>query len=125
MLPKGKKISDLVFSEEHVDPQVKLNIRGDNIYVQLAEKDDKVGGVLVPGSAAQRTRFGIIEAMGPKVNLNDAGESIPEEERLSVGDVVAIQFHVGSWLNAPAFGFRDQSHVICKSHAVMFTMEDK
>ena len=113
--PKGKSIHELEFAEEQVKGQVKFDLKGDNIYVHIAEKDDKVGGITLPGSAAQRTRFGKVLATGPEVTKEEA----------QVGDVVAIQFHVGSWLNAPAFGFRDQSHVICKSSAIMFTLRDK
>ena len=115
MLPKGKKISELFFVDEHVSRQVDLNLSRDNIHVHLAEKDDKVGNVNVPGNAAQRTRFGVIEGCGPDVDPKCA----------QVGDVVAIQFHVGAHLNAPAFGFRDQCHVICTSHNIMFGLRDK
>ncbi len=113
--PKGKRTSELVFADEIVEGQVDFNLKGDNIYVHLAEKDDRVGGLIIPGSTAQRTRFGMVRQVGPDVS--------PEEAK--VGDVVAIQFHVGSWLNAPAFGFRDQSHVICKAGNIMFDMKDK
>ena len=112
---KGKKTSELTFADEHVESQVEMELMGENIYIHLAEKDDSVGGIMVPGSAAQRTRFGVIKGLGP-----DA-----DKDKFAVGDVVAIQFHVGSWLNAPAFGFRDQSHIICTQHNIMFKLHDK
>ena len=113
--PKGKKISELSFADEHVDGQVEFDLMGENIYVHMAEKDDQVGMIKMPGNVAQRTRFGIIKGVGPDV----------DKKIVDVGDVVAIQFHVGSWLNAPAFGFRDQSHIICTANNVMFKLRDK
>lgn len=122
---KGKKTSELVFKGEYVEPMVKMNLREANIYVQLAEKDDWVGSIAVSEDVAQRTRFGAIRAIGPYVNYDEKGNELPENEQLHVGDIVAVQFHVGSWLNAPAFGFRDNCHLICTSHNVMFTLSDK
>jgi hypothetical protein len=113
--PKGKTVAELVFADEHVEGQVDFKLKNDNIYVHLAEKDDQVGMIQMPGNSQQRTRFGVVKQVGPDVT--------PEEAR--PGDVVAIQFHVGSWLNAPAFGFRDQSHVVCKANQIMFTLHDK
>jgi len=123
--PKGKRVHELEFAEEIVEGQVTFDLRADNIYVHIAEKDEKVGGITIPHSAAQRTRFGKVMAVGPQVNIGEDGEPVPDHDRVEVGDIVAIQFHVGSWLNAPAFGFRDQSHVICKANAIMFTLRDK
>ena len=123
--PKGKCIHELEFADEAVEGQVAFDLRGDNIYVHIAEKDDQVGMIAMPGSAKQRTRFGKVKAIGPQVNLGEDGKPVPDHDRVEVGDIVAIQFHVGSWLNAPAFGFRDQSHVICKANAIMFTLRDK
>jgi len=114
-LPKGKKISELYFKPELVDTVVDLDLCRENIHVHLAEKDDKVGNITMPETAAQRTRFGVIRGVGPEV----------DKEKAEIGDVVAIQFHVGAHLNAPAFGFRDKSHVICTAHNIMFRLRDK
>lgn len=115
MLPKGKKVSELVFQQELVEQQVSLDLSRDNIHVHLAEKDDRVGNITMPDSAAQRTRFGAVIGVGPDVDT----------ERVEIGDIVAIQFHVGAHLNAPAFGFRDKSHVICTANNIMFRLRDK
>lgn len=114
-LPQGKKIGELYWQPELVESQVDVELCRDNIHVHLAEKDDKVGNITMPETAAQRTRFGIVTATGPEV----------EEKDVKVGDIVAIQFHVGSQLNAPAFGFRDKSHVICTKNNIMFFLRDK
>jgi len=114
-LPKGKKISELYFQPELVESRVNLELCRENIHVHLAEKDDKVGNITMPDSSVQRTRFGRVTAVGPDV----------DQDYVKPGDIVAIQFHVGSHLNAPAFGFRDKSHVICTANNIMFFLRDK
>jgi len=110
---KGNTTKDLVFPQEDATLEIDLDMRGNLMYIELSGTDEYFGSVMLPKDAKQLTRFARVRATGPDV------------KKYKVGDIVGVPYMTGSWLYAPAFGWRDERHKICTEDGVWFKVIDK
>ena len=69
---------------------MKINPWGSRCYVKLvAIGDAKVGNIYLPEKHSEGTRFGVVQAIGPKV------------EAAKVGDHIIVSYHCGVGIDNP------------------------
>jgi len=73
-------------------PDVKFRPLFDRVLLKRTNDVDDVGGIIIPESAKEKSRKGIVVAIGPGVK-NEKGILIPTE--LKVGDTVIFGIGVG------------------------------
>ena len=110
---KGHNTKNLVFPEEDASLEIDLDMRGNLMYIELSGTSEYFGQVCLPADTQQLTRFARVKAVGPDV------------KKYEVGDIVGVPYMTGSWLYAPAFGWRDERHKICTEDGVWFKVTDK
>ena len=72
---------------------MKIKPLGDRIIVKALEKEETVGGIIIPDTAKEKPQEGKVEAVGPG-KLNDSGSNIPMN--VKVGDSVLYGKYSGT-----------------------------
>jgi len=83
------------------------------VYLKLDSKDDRVMGIDMPGNVTQQTRRGTIIAIGEKVT------------EWKVGDRVIKPYYAGGFVHMNAYGYRDETHVICGEDEIQARIENE
>lgn len=65
---------------------MKLKPLGDRVLVRRRESEQKIGSIIVPSTAQERSTLGEVVAVGPGRVSDRTGERVPPD--VSVGDVV-------------------------------------
>ena len=74
---------------------MKITPLSDRVLVKTAEKEEKVGGIIIPDTAKEKPQEGVVEAVGPG-RLSENGEVIPMN--LKKGDSVLFGKYSGTEL---------------------------
>lgn len=71
----------------------KFKPLGNRVLVELSKKKTSVGGILLPDSAQEKPREGVVVAVGPG-KIDDEGKTIPLNVR--TGDRVLFSSYAGT-----------------------------
>ena len=92
---------------------MRFHPTSNRVYIVLDPKDtytvdEKTGmRVLLGDNAAQQTRIGTVEAVGPLV------------DEYEPGDRVAIAFYAGMYIHLPAKHYRNELHRVVAEHEIV------
>jgi len=91
-------------------PELKLELKGDKLYVVLDELPDQVGLLYVSEKQSFPSRIGTVKNIGPKVT------------QFAVGDRVLISSYTGVNLYLWHYGIKDERHRIMREDEILGTV---
>ncbi len=118
--------------------KLKLKVHGDRIYIYLRPKEDSTGtkkcekcqgtGKIGAKTCLHCNGKGEVMAIALSENANqrfrigeilDVGEQVQERGVYKVGDTVGINIYAGVYLEAPAYGMRDERHKVVVEEEIL------
>lgn len=84
----------------------------DRLYVQMDERLNKVGSIILSDNHSERTRTGVVAAVGPDVKT------------LKAGDKIIISYYTGQSLHLPQFIGKEELHRIVREGEVLAVIEE-
>ncbi len=91
---------------------------GDRVIIKRSKVSQTKGGILIPESAQEKPKEGIVIAVGPG-NINDEGQR--EEMSVSEGDTVLF----GSYAGTEVTNKNDEEVLIMKESEILAIVERK
>lgn len=92
---------------------MKIIPTGDNLYVIMEKRVEKMGTIVMPGAFQQRTEKATVMAVGDGV------------EHYKVGDKILISYSAGTHLQLPETYKEQAQHRIIIEHNILCKYEEK